>query len=113
MVVVIAILAAIVLAVDDGITANTRESSLKADLTNGVKQLNLKKVEEGSFPNGKPGYLASTIHYSGSGDAFCISASVDGRMFHIAHTGSIQEGPCHPFHQLQYKLLPESDVRPY
>ena len=93
-VVVIAVLAAITIVAYNGITARATDSGLKSDLTTGAKQLQLAKVEDGSFPGSKPSYLGSTIQYTGGGDSFCITASKGSRAFHMTQNGVIQNGAC-------------------
>lgn len=70
-VVVIAILAAITIVAYNGITANAKESALKSDLTTAAKKLHVAKVEDGSFPGAKPGFMSANLAYAGGGNAFC------------------------------------------
>ncbi len=95
-VVVIAILAAITIVAYNGITANARESALKADLNTTAKKAGLVQAETGSYPASKPSGLPDTIQYSqtNGGQGFCATAAKDGKAFHITQSGSIQEGAC-------------------
>lgn len=95
-VVVIAILAAITLVAYNGITANARESALKADLNTTAKKVGIAQAETGSYPSSKPSGLPDSIQYSqtNSGQGFCATASKDGKAFHITETGTIQSGAC-------------------
>lgn len=95
-VVVIAILAAITIVAYNGITANAKESALKADLNTTAKKVGLTQAETGSYPSSKPAGLPDTIQYSqtSSGQGFCATASKDGKAFHITQDGTIQSGAC-------------------
>lgn len=95
-VVVIAILAAITIVAYNGITANARDSALKADLTTAAKKAGIAQVETGAYPSTKPAGLSGTIQYSqaNGGQGFCATAAKDGRAFYITQDGSIQEGAC-------------------
>ena len=95
-VVVIAILAAITIVAYNGITANARDSALKADLNTAAKKAGIAQAETGSYPSTKPAGLSDTIQYSqtSGGQGFCATAAKDGRAFHITQSGSIQEGAC-------------------
>jgi len=95
-VVVIAILAAITIVAYNGITANARDSALKADLNTAAKKAGIAQAETGSYPSTKPAGLSDTIQYSqtNGGQGFCATAAKDGRAFHITQSGSIQEGAC-------------------
>ena len=80
-VVVIAILAAITLVAYNGITANAKESALKADLNTTAKKAGIAQAETGSYPSSKPAGLSDSIQYSqtSSGQGFCATASKDGK----------------------------------
>lgn len=95
-VVVIAILAAITIVAYNGITANAKESALKADLNTTAKKVGISQAETGSYPSSKPAGLPDSIQYSqtNSGQGFCATASKDGKAFHITQDGSIQSGAC-------------------
>lgn len=95
-IVVIAILAAITTVAYNGITANARDSALKADLNTAAKKAGIAQAETGSYPSSKPAGLSDTIQYSqtSSGQGFCATASKDGRAFHITQDGTIQSGAC-------------------
>ncbi len=95
-VVVIAILAAITIVAYNGITANARDSALKADLNTTAKKAGITQVDTGAYPSTKPAGLSDIIQYSqtNGGQGFCATAAKDGRAFHITQSGSIQEGAC-------------------
>ncbi|MBC9943985.1 hypothetical protein ICL81_05575 [Leucobacter sp. cx-328] len=95
-VVVIAILAAITLVAYNGITANAKESALKADLNTTAKKVGITQAETGSYPSSEPAGLPDSIQYSqtSSGQGFCATASKDGKAFHITESGTIQSGAC-------------------
>ncbi len=95
-VVVIAILAAITIVAYNGITANARDSALKADLNTAAKKVGIAQAETGAYPSMKPAGLSDIIQYSqtSGGQGFCATAAKDGRAFHITQSGSIQEGAC-------------------
>ena len=95
-VVVIAILAAITLVAYNGITANAKESALKADLNTTAKKVGITQAETGSYPSSEPAGLPDSIQYSqtNSGQGFCATASKDGKAFHITQDGTIQSGAC-------------------
>lgn len=95
-VVVIAILAAITIVAYNGITANAKESALKADLNTTAKKVGIAQAETGSYPSSKPAGLPDTIQYTqtNAGQGFCATASKDGKAFHITETGAIQSGAC-------------------
>lgn len=93
-VVVIAILAAITIVSYNGITNSAKESALKSDLTTAAKKLHVAKVEDGSFPGAKPGYMSENLTYTGGGSAFCVTGTANGKDFHIKESGSIEEGDC-------------------
>ena len=100
-VVVIAILAAIVIVSYNGITSQAKEAALKADLSNGAKQLGIARVETGSYPSNANDLKKSsgtTFSYTSPDDnTFCLSAisdSLAGKSFKITEAGSIEEGSC-------------------
>lgn len=95
-VVVIAILAAITIVAYNGITANAKESALKADLNTTAKKVGLIQAETGLYPSSKPADVPDIIQYAqaNSGQGFCATASKDGKFFHITESGSIQTGEC-------------------
>lgn len=93
-VVVIAILAAITIVSYNGITNSAKESALKSDLTTAAKKLHVAKVEDGSFPGAKPGFMSENLTYAGGGNAFCISGTANGKDFRIKESGSIEQGDC-------------------
>ncbi len=95
-VVVIAILAAITIVAYNGITANAKESALKADLNTTAKKVGVAQAETGSYPSSKPAGLPDSIQYTqtNSGQGFCATASKDGKVFHITESGLIQTGDC-------------------
>ena len=95
-VVVIAILAAITIVAYNGITANAKESALKADLNTTAKNVGITQAETGSYPSSKPAGLPDSIQYSqtNTGQGFCATASKDGKAFHITQGGTIQSGAC-------------------
>ncbi|MBC9954739.1 prepilin-type N-terminal cleavage/methylation domain-containing protein [Leucobacter sp. cx-42] len=95
-VVVIAILAAITIVAYNGITANAKESALKADLNTTAKKVGIAQAETGTYPSSKPAGLPDSIQYSqtNSGQGFCATASKDGKAFHITQDGTIQSGAC-------------------
>lgn len=93
-VVVIAILAAITIVAYNGITANAKESALKSDLTTAAKKLHVAKIEDGSFPGAKPGFMSANLAYAGGGNAFCISGTANGKDFRIKESGGVEEGDC-------------------
>lgn len=93
-VVVIAILAAITIVAYNGITASAKESALKSDLTTAAKKLHVAKIEDGSFPGAKPGFMSANLAYAGGGNTFCVSGTANGKDFRIKESGSIEEGDC-------------------
>lgn len=93
-VVVIAILAVITIVAYRGITVSANESSLRSDLSTAAKKLNVEKVDAGSFPAAKPSYIGGALNYVGSGNTFCVSGEISGRILHITNGGSIKEGGC-------------------
>ena len=99
--VVIAILAAITIVSYNGIASQAKEAALKADLSNGAKQLGIAKVETGSYPSNANDLKKSngtTFSYvSFDGDIFCLSATnsnLTGKAFKITQAGNIEEGAC-------------------
>lgn len=99
-VVVIAILAAIVIVAYNGISNQAKESSLKSDLSNGARQLQVIKTTTESYPidtaNLKKN-AATTFQYNYSATGFCLTATssgLPGKSFFITEAGSIQTGSC-------------------
>lgn len=78
-VVVIAILAAITVVAYNGITANAKDSALKADLNTTAKKVGLIQADAGAYPTVKPSGPPDTIQYTGGGNSFCATASKDGK----------------------------------
>lgn len=98
-VVVIAILAAITIMAYNGITAQAKDATLKADLASGAKQLHITKIEDGNFPSSNPDLSSSdgvTLTYSGGGSEFCLQATNGMSTFYTTHGGAVQEGECPP-----------------
>lgn len=93
-IVVIAILAVITIVAYRGITAGAAESSLRSDLSTAAKRLNVEKVDAGSFPTAKPGYIGGALYYIGGGANFCVSGETNGKGLHVTDGGTINEGSC-------------------
>ncbi len=99
-IVVIAILAAIAIVSYNGITTKARESLLKSDLRNGATQLQIAKLETGSYPNNDDELKRSTqtdFTYTSSGTTFCLAATSNqfaGKSFFITESSGIEEGEC-------------------
>lgn len=104
-VVIIGILAAIVVVAYNGITATAHDSTVKSDLANFAKRLELEKVEDGTYPY--PLTTAMNIQvtessysdvnnlyycYDSATDTYAVQArSLSGNYFRI-EGGVVQEG---------------------
>ena len=96
-VVVVAILAAITIVSYNGISRKATESAIKSDLNTAAKQLNIAKVESGSYPSNTNGIKTSggaEYAYSATDDTFCLSATKGAIAFKITEAGAITEGDC-------------------
>lgn len=101
-VVVIAILAAITIVAYNGVANQAKESALKSDVTSAVQQLQIIKIESGSFPSTttaiKRGQYTD-FQYTYTSDTFCLTATssqLPGRSFYVTQEGTMQEGACAP-----------------
>jgi len=103
-VVVIAILAAVTIVAYNGISTRAKESSLKTELTNGVKQLQVFKIQNGAFPTDTSGIKKAdtttfTYTYDNATQTFCLSAVsslLAGKTYRITEAGTVTEGNCAP-----------------
>lgn len=96
-IVVIAILAAITIVSYNGISSKATESALKSDLNTAAKQINIAKVENGSYPSNTNDIKTSgdaEYTYAATDSTFCLSAAKGGFSFKITEAGSIEEGNC-------------------
>jgi len=99
-IVVIAILAAITIVGYNGIATQAKEASLKSDLGNGARQIQLAKITTNSYP-ADPDSLkkndTTTFQYTSTETTFCLTATssgLPGKSFYITESGSIQAGSC-------------------
>ena len=106
-IVVIGILAAVVIAVFNGIQARAKITTLTSDLTNASKQLRLDHASAGKFPvtvalaNGGKGLQGSpntTYRYSVDNTAnpqsFCLTATDGGKIYSVTDQTNASEGGC-------------------
>ena len=100
-IVVIGILATISLVAYTGIQATAAAAVLKSDLKNASTQLEIAKVESGSYPDDDGSDLprsdGTTLEYTAAGGDFCLTASSEraNTAFRLdSTTGTITEGPC-------------------
>jgi prepilin-type N-terminal cleavage/methylation domain-containing protein len=103
-VVVIGILAAISLVSYTGIQQNAAAVVLKSDLKQASTQLELDRMQTGSYPsynsdgNGIPKSNNTTYQYTTSGSTYCLSATSTqpgAQAFHISSTtGTVETGVC-------------------
>lgn len=106
-IVVIGILAAVVIAVFNGIQSRAKVTTLTSDLTNASKQLRLDHANAGKFPaaiglanNGKglQGSPNTTYRYSVDNTAnpqsFCLTATDGGKIYSVTDTTNAAEGGC-------------------
>lgn len=106
-IVVIGILAAVVVAVFNGVQSRAKVTTLTSDLTNASKQLRLDHANAGKFPaaiglanNGKglQGSPNTTYRYSVDNTAnpqsFCLTATDGGRIYSVTNTTAATEGGC-------------------
>ncbi len=105
-IVVIAILASIIIVSYNGIQRSAIEASLKSDLENGTKTIEMSNVENGSYPTHsaanallKPS-LENQLTFTPTGSSYCLQAStarLGGISFYrVATSGNIQSGECPP-----------------
>lgn len=101
-VIVIGILATITVVAFNGITRQATETALKADLKNGANQLQIAKLDTGSYPNDTSSLKKSSttvLQYAVDNTAgtFCLTAaspSLPGKAFYTSDDGAIQTGVC-------------------
>lgn len=99
-IVVIAILAAITIVSYNGISNTAKETALKSDLKGGATQLEVTKVDNGSYPgdaNALKKADTTTFTYSTVGASYCLvatSTELAGRSYYVTEAGVIQEGTC-------------------
>lgn len=106
-IVVIGILAAVVIAVFNGIQSNAKVTTLTSDLTNASKQLRLEHANNGKFPaaaelaNGGKGLQGSpntTYRYSvdntSNPQSFCLTATDGGKIYSLTEQTTATEGGC-------------------
>lgn len=99
-IVVIAILAAISIVAYNGVQNRARESTLKSDLTNAAKQMELANVDAGNYPTTLPSGVKPSsnvvMSLSQSTNGFCINAEQgDSLKWRYDSTnGGLQEGVC-------------------
>jgi uncharacterized protein (TIGR02145 family)/prepilin-type N-terminal cleavage/methylation domain-containing protein len=101
-VVVIAILAAITIVAYNGITAQSKESSIKSQLSSANKKLETYKTLEGngSYPVSytQAGLIQpndTTYTYNGGGNAYCLQATRGSIVFYVSNTsGAPVSGSC-------------------
>jgi len=99
-VVVIAILAAITVVSYNGISSQARESTLKSELSTAAQQLQIAKLDTGSYPGSLDDIKISdafSFTYTAEGGTFCLSGTHDsmgGKSLKVTEAGSIVEGSC-------------------
>lgn len=99
-VVVIAILAGVTLVLYNGITQDARIAVLTSDLRNARTQLELDRIEDGSYPENGDHLKRSegtVLEYSRVGDGYCVTASStsSGTAFFLDQSSAtIVEGTC-------------------
>jgi len=100
-IVVIGILATISLVAFNGVQAKAADVVLKSDLKNASTQLEIAKVESGSYPDDDgsdlPRSEGTTLEYTAASGDYCLTASSSraSTAFHLdSTTGTITEGPC-------------------
>lgn len=99
-VVVIAILAAITIVSYNGISARAHETTVKSDLSSAVKQLQVEKVNNDSYPANVNGVKKSenvSFQYSRTQHTFCLTAittKLPGKAFHATESGLVETGVC-------------------
>jgi len=99
-IVAISILAAITIVSYAGVTRQAKESSLKADLSSGIRQLQITYSKNNAYPTTADALQKSdsTIFtYAASGNEFCLAATrsdLEGTSFKVSQTGVIEEGEC-------------------
>lgn len=104
-VVVIAILATITIVAYNSVTRSAEEASIKTDLSQASKKLELYKINNEDYPAGNAitafaviGYTTTDgtdYNYSLSGSGYCLDVTKNNQTFHITNTtGTPQEGEC-------------------
>lgn len=101
-IVVIAILAAITIVSYNGVVGRARTASLQSDLRNASTQLELAKLDTGSYPaTGSADVKGSgdnTLEYTspyGADNGYCMTASHGDAAYYLASTdGQIKQGKC-------------------
>ena len=100
-IVVIGILAAITFVAFNGVSGKAKEVVLKSDLKNASTQLQIAKVQDGTYPSDATSLKKSAgtnfTYISSSADNFCVAASntaLPGKSFYITNNDSIKEGDC-------------------
>src|SRR5690606_30132271 len=96
------ILAAIALVSYNGVTRQAAAATLQSDLKNASTQLDIARVQTGSYPENDGSNLnrseGTTLEYSSDGTTYCVSASSTKAgviSFHLDSTvGVIEEGLC-------------------
>lgn len=100
-IVVIGILAAITLVSFNGIQQRASEVVLKNDLSNAAKQLEIARINDGSYPDSDT-FLGksegTSYQYDVDGGNYCLTATssrLSGFSFHVSSVNStIQQGAC-------------------
>jgi len=99
-IVVIAILAAITIVSYNGISSQARESTLKSELSTAAQQLQITKLDTGSYPGSLDDIKISdafSFTYAAEGGTFCLSGTHDsmgGKSLKVTEGGAIEEGAC-------------------
>lgn len=101
-IVVIGILVAITIVAYNGIQQRALVTTLKSDLTNASKQIELNQVDNGAYPTSLPANVKAsknvTLSLSEAGSGYCINAesssSTSARWSYNSASGGLQEGLC-------------------
>ncbi len=99
-VVVIAILAAVTIVGYTGISQRAKESAIKSALSSAAKQLGIYSTDNGIYPQDRSvagvhnPQQSTSQSYSATSTTFCLSYSLDSKVFSITHEGVIKEVPC-------------------
>lgn len=106
-IVVMGILAAVIMAVFNGVQTNAKITSLTSDLTNASKKLRIDHANTGRFPvtadladggKGLQGSPNTTYRYSvdntSNPQSFCLTATDGGRIYSVTELKAAAEGGC-------------------
>lgn len=99
-VVVIAILATLSIIAYNGIQKSAGQSTIKADLSQAAKQLEISKINNDSYPAnatalGKSNGTTYQYTYTSGTESYCLTASNNWGEFHITNSNNIpQDGVC-------------------